>query len=98
MISRGGARRNDRSETPGAPRGPALRRSAPGPSVSRAELLADNAADAFPRREHDPSPAEPHDGDPGHEKRAHHGPLHLLAVQIPLLLVLDVAVLTDALH
>ena len=40
-----------------------------GAPVPGVELLADHAADASPRRGHDPPPAKPHAGDPAHEER-----------------------------
>jgi hypothetical protein len=42
--------------------------SASRPLVPGVEFLADNAADPLPRREHDPSAAEPHARNPNQEK------------------------------
>src|SRR5262245_45071728 len=62
------------------------------------ELLADDLADGLPRGESDTASAEPDANDPAKQERAQHRPLNLLAVEVPLFPVLDVAVLADALH
>src|SRR5882672_10727861 len=61
------------------------------------ELFPDEAAQALPRCGHGAAPAEPDAGDHAEESRAHHAPLHFLAVEVALLLVLDVAVLAHSL-
>src|SRR5215470_3308114 len=61
------------------------------------ELFPDDAPEISPRSGHDATAAEPDARDHADEPEPHHAPLDFLAVEIALLLVLDVAVLAHAL-
>jgi hypothetical protein len=57
------------------------------------ELLADQATEALPRREYGSPTTEPYPHDGAEDGNPRHPPLDLLAVEVALFLVLDIAVL-----